>query len=474
MKLTRSMRYTKGSCMPSITIYSARTSAQENIITDQNSKQLTMYVCGVTPYDDAHIGHGRCYVTFDFWYRLLTIAGYTVTYCRNITDIDDKLLNRAEAELGDRLQYQSIAQRFAQRFQEDVARLGCLRPTHEPKATETIQEMIRIIETLIKKGHAYARGGDVYFRVASYQPYGSLSRQNIDALVAGARIAVDDEKESPLDFALWKSESENTFWKSPWGWGRPGWHIECSAMAHRYLGNPIDIHGGGMDLLFPHHENERAQSESCFGAPFVRHWIHNAFVRVKQEKMSKSLGNFVTLRAAFEQVDPMVLRYYYLMNHYRNPLDFSWDDIAATQKSYQRLIQWYGDVDISHLQSHDARIAAFADMDSGKHGEIAQNLVRYLCADANIQGFCGVLFEQKQELAQSALKPFVALLLKEVCGFSLQPLPQATIEITPEIQALLDARAQARAAGDWKTADAIRAQLIALNVSIQDGKTPKS
>jgi cysteinyl-tRNA synthetase len=248
---------------------------------------VNLYVCGITPYDYAHIGHGRVYVTFDILLRMLRLSGYQVTYCRNFTDIDDKLLQRAHKELGDKFRYPEVAQKYIDAYHEDVAALGCYDPEVEPRVTETIPQIIAFIEGLIKNGYAYQVEGDVYYRIMKCASYGKLSKRKTEDLLVGARVELNEKKENPLDFALWKGEEEGTFWKSPWGYGRPGWHIECSAMAAEYLAPHIDIHGGGMDLIFPHHENEIAQSEGLYGGTFSTFWMHNAFVRINQEKMSK-------------------------------------------------------------------------------------------------------------------------------------------------------------------------------------------
>lgn len=436
----------------------------------QQVQNVCMYVCGVTPYDDAHIGHGRCYVTFDVVYRLLRSQGYEVTYIRNITDIDDKLLNRAHEQYGDASRYHEIATHYTQRFQEDVARLGCLPPSVEPRVTDHIAEIIVAVEKLIFSGHAYVANGSVYYRVASYQSYGELSHQKIDDLLAGARIERNDEKENQLDFALWKSEQEGSFWQAPWGWGRPGWHIECSVLAHSYGGVHLDLHGGGMDLMFPHHENERAQSEALYGAPFVKIWMHNAFVRVKQEKMSKSLGNFVTLRQAFERCEPEVLRYYYLIHHYRSPLDFSWDDIASARKSYQRLITLCGSpVDNS---SHEVvQLDGLIDSLAPIEREFMHRMLAYLYDDLNVQGMFGFIFEHADTIrAYPMVQKMVKILLQSILGLSLQPLVEQTVAITPEIQKLIDERIEARKERNWKRSDELRAQLEAHGVVVHDGK----
>jgi len=429
---------------------------------------ITMYVCGVTPYDRAHIGHGRCYVVFDLLYRLLRSLGYQVTYCRNVTDIDDKLLHRAEKELGSSYEYPVIAKRFTQLFHDDMQKLGCHTPTYEPRVTDHIPEIIAAVQGLIDRGHAYTVNGSVYFRIHSYPTYGELSGQQLRNMYAGARVEVNEDKEDPLDFALWKSELEGTFWKSPWGWGRPGWHIECSALALRYLGATIDIHGGGMDLIFPHHENERAQSESLTGNCFVKTWVHNAFVRVQQEKMSKSLGNFVTLAQAFERWHPMVLRYYFLIHHYRSPLDFSWDDIAAASKSYVKLITLLHDA----LVQEQCSIAAIAwDLLSEQEATLIHSCISFLCDDLNVQGMMGILFEQSQMIRTMPIaRSVIAGLVRDVLGLDLKPLAEVTVEITPEIRHIMTEREHARSQRDWARADQLRARLERMGVIVKDEK----
>ncbi|HVW99488.1 MAG TPA: cysteine--tRNA ligase [Candidatus Babeliaceae bacterium] len=419
---------------------------------------ITLYVCGITPYDYAHVGHGRCYVTFDLLYRLLEHSGYKVLYCRNFTDIDDKLIAKAEKEFGDPLQYGKIAQRYVDAYNQDMKALACKDPVYEPRVTQVIPEIIAFIQELIATGHAYAIEGDVYFSIASFSDYGKLSKRSLDELLVGARVHVNEIKKNPLDFALWKAEAEGMYWESPWGWGRPGWHIECSAMARKFLGEHLDIHGGGMDLIFPHHENEIAQSESLVGCPFARYWIHNAFVRINQEKMSKSLGNFFTLRDVFAKFDPMVVRYTILQHHYRSPLDFSFEELESAQKSYQRLCKLF--LDRSELVS------------SGQlYSSVAQSMLAMLYDDLNTPGMFGIVFENFRKLQDDVqLRREVYTILNSVLGLTLQPLAEKVIEITPEIQALMDEREAARMAKDWSRADKIRAQLKSLGVEVSDKK----
>lgn len=421
---------------------------------------IKMYVCGVTPYDDTHIGHGRCYVSFDLLKRFLSFSGFEVVYCRNFTDIDDKTMNRAEKELGDRLRFKEIADRYIHNFHTDIARLNCIDPDYEPCVTDNIPAIIIFIEELIEKGCAYQAGNDVYFRIDTFPSYGKLSKQKIEDLHAGARVDVNEYKENPLDFALWKGEPEGEFWQSPWGYGRPGWHIECSVLARIYLGEHIDIHGGGLDLIFPHHENEIAQSESLFGEPFSRMWMHNGMITINKEKMSKSLGNFFFLRDVYKQFDPMVIRYFFLTHHYRMPVEFNFEVLHSAQRSYERLINVFsaehGDAgdDIQHYRS-----------------DSIDRMLAYLQDDLNTPGLLGVIFENlsiitenKDELAA------VKYILINVLGLTLQPLPIQVVELTPEIQALIDERNEARRQKNWARSDELRDQLKTMGVDVKDEK----
>jgi cysteinyl-tRNA synthetase len=297
--------------------------------------KLGMYVCGVTVYDLCHIGHARSAIVFDVIYRYLVYAGFEVTFVRNFTDIDDKIINRAN-EKG--ISAAELAQKYIDEFYVDMDALGLKRPDVEPRATEHIDEMIDHIKKLVDNGNAYDVDGDVYFSVDSHKTYGRLSRRNLDDMMAGARVKVDERKRNPMDFALWKSAKPGEpSWESPWGLGRPGWHIECTVMGQKYLGETLDIHGGGKDLVFPHHENETAQAEALTGKPFVNYWLHNGFVNIDQEKMSKSLGNFFTIRDVLEKVHPEVLRLFLLSHHYRSPLDYSDTALYDARTTLDRL-----------------------------------------------------------------------------------------------------------------------------------------
>ncbi len=301
---------------------------------------VSMYVCGVTVYDHCHIGHARANIVFDIVYRYLQYAGYAVTYVRNYTDVDDKIINRAN-ERG--ISSKELSEEFIRAFDEDMEALGLQKPTHQPKATDYIPKIVDLVSTLIERGLAYESAGDVYFSVDKFPGYLKLSKRNMEDMLAGARIATGELKRNPMDFALWKTAKPGEpSWPSPWGEGRPGWHIECSAMSMDLLGPSFDIHGGGKDLVFPHHENEIAQSEGTTGKPFVKYWMHNGFVNINQEKMSKSLGNFFTIREILKKYDPEVVRFFIISAHYRSPIDFSdqnLDDAKAGLSRFYELLK---------------------------------------------------------------------------------------------------------------------------------------
>ena len=299
--------------------------------------KVGMYVCGVTVYDYCHIGHARANIVFDIVYRYLQYSNYDVTYVRNYTDVDDKIINRANQQ---GISSKQLAEEFIQAFDEDMEALGLRKPTHEPKATEYIDRIIVLAQQLIEKGMAYESAGDVYYSVEEFPTYLKLSKRNMEEMQAGARIAPGEQKRNPMDFALWKAAKPGEpSWESPWGPGRPGWHIECSAMSSTLLGETFDIHGGGRDLIFPHHENEIAQSEGISGKPFVKYWLHNGFVNINQEKMSKSLGNFFTIRDILKSYNPEVVRFFILTAHYRSPVDFSDQNLKEAQAGLSRFYE---------------------------------------------------------------------------------------------------------------------------------------
>ena len=300
-------------------------------------KQIGMYVCGVTVYDYCHVGHARAAIVFDTFYRYFQHLGYDVHFVRNFTDIDDKIINRANEENVD---WQEVNRKYISAFYEDMRQLNIASPTEEPKATDHIPEMLEMIQSLVDQDKAYEVEGDVFYSIKSFKEYGCLSGKNIDELQSGARVEVNDIKRDPLDFALWKkSKPDEPSWDSPWGRGRPGWHIECSAMSKKYLGDTFDIHGGGKDLVFPHHENEIAQSCGCTGKQPVRYWVHNGFVNIDKEKMSKSLGNFFTIREVYKKYHPEVLRLFLISSHYRSPIDFSEKNLDDATKVLSRFYE---------------------------------------------------------------------------------------------------------------------------------------
>ncbi len=321
-----------------VKIYNTMSKQKEELITRDDGK-VGIYVCGPTTYNYIHLGNARPLVFFDVVRRYLSYKGYAVTYVQNFTDIDDKIINRANEE---NIPPKQLAEKYIQEYFKDADALNVMRADIHPRVSGHMNEIIDMVSTLIKKGFAYEKDGDVYYSVEAFGDYGKLSGRSLDDMLAGARVDVDDRKRHPGDFALWKAAKEGEpFWESPWGKGRPGWHIECSAMSLKYLGNTFDIHGGGFDLIFPHHENEIAQSEACSGCEFAKYWMHNGFITVNQEKMSKSLGNFFIVRDIIEKFSPEVVRFYLLSTHYRSPLDFDDEKLQVSAKGLSRLENCY-------------------------------------------------------------------------------------------------------------------------------------
>ncbi len=344
--------------MMGLRLYNTLKKEKERFVPLSEGK-VGMYVCGPTVYDDCHMGHARASIVFDVVFRYLKYLGYHVTYVRNITDIDDKIIRKANEESVD---FREITKRYIRSFHDDMVDLGNEPPTHEPKATEHIDDIIGIIEKLISSGRAYESEGSVYYKVEGFDGYGKLSGRKTDELLAGARVEVDERKDNPLDFALWKASRENEpKWDSPWGKGRPGWHIECSAMSCHHLGETFDIHGGGKDLIFPHHENEIAQSEGASGKIFAKYWLHNGFVNVNQEKMSKSLGNFFTIRDLLNRYHPEILRFFLLTTHYRSPIDYTDQNLLEAEKGLEKI---YNTID-----RMDRIVKEGADSSQGGHRE---------------------------------------------------------------------------------------------------------
>ena len=426
-----------------------------------------MYVCGVTTYDYCHLGHGRMLVVFDVIVRFLRFCGFDVTYVRNITDIDDKIINRAN-ELG--IRFDELSEKFITIMHEDEQALNILPPDIEPRATKHIQEILDMVGTLLEKGFAYAAvNGDVYFSVNKFSNYAKLSKRNLDEMLAGARVEVDEAKEDARDFALWKAAKEGEpGWDSPWGFGRPGWHIECSAMSTKCLGDTFDIHGGGSDLIFPHHENEIAQSECATGNDFARYWMHNGPLRIDDEKMSKSLGNFFTIREVLEKYSPEVIRYFLISSHYRSGINYSEDNLSQAQAALERFYNALKGIDAG-------AVAPTADTVYEKSFRAAME------DDFNTPEAIGALFDLAREINRlkqddaDAAAGLSALLISlgSVLGVLQLPadefLRQGSENIdTLYIEELIARRNTARAEKDWAMADQIRDELQVLNVILED------
>ena len=460
---------------------------------------VKLYVCGITSYDYCHIGHARSALVFDMLARYLRFSGFTVTYVRNFTDIDDKIIKRA-AEKG--VPWDELARRFIDEFYVDMDALGVLRPDIEPKATEHISEMLDIITNLVEQGVAYLSGGDVFFAVDEFPRYGRLSGRQLADMQAGARVSVNEAKKNPMDFVLWKaSKAGEPSWPSPWGPGRPGWHIECSAMSRKYLGPTFDIHGGGQDLIFPHHENEIAQSEAANHCPFVHHWIHHGFVTIHDEKMSKSLNNFFTVREILEYYDPEVLRLLVFSTHYRNPLDFSETAMQDAAIGLERLYRCLALIDDlskdtpkntqagagvattkerALLSGLDGRFREAMDNDLNAAVALAALFEAVKCMNRLVKNGvdAGVWVEDDLLLLHEG-----AATLRRLAGVLglLQRQPQEFFRAhraklllgcplgEEAIEAKIAERDHARAAKDWVKSDAIRDQLAAQGVLLKDG-----
>lgn len=429
--------------------------------------KVKMYVCGPTVYDNAHLGHARCYITWDVLYRYLKFKGYDVTYCRNVTDVDDKILKKAEKE---GKTPEEVSTYWYNRFSESMKALNNLKPDVEPFATKTIGEMISIVKDLINKGYAYEANGDVYFRVKKFPKYGYLSKQPIDQLESGARIEVGEQKEDPLDFALWKKD-EKFGYKSPWGVGRPGWHIECSAMSRKYLGKTIDIHAGGADLIFPHHENEIAQSECANGCKFVNYWLHNGFVTINKEKMSKSLGNFLTIDDLLKKYDANTIRFFILTNHYRMPVEFSDEALQSAANGVKRML-------------NAKRTKVDESLDVTKFDEYKE-FVEAMDDDLNTSKALAVLFDLTNKANKDVDYAYTLLYkLASVLGFTFEKatlsedeLKDLMLAISEDLgtkydtmEALIEARKCARAEKNWDLADKIRISLDKHGIVLKDSK----
>jgi cysteinyl-tRNA synthetase len=495
----------------SIRVYNSLTRNKEDFRSIREG-EVTMYVCGPTVYDLSHIGHARSAVAFDIIYRYLKYKGYKVKYVRNYTDVDDKIINRANK---DGVPSKEIAERYIKAFDEDMVDLGIDLPNLRPKATETIKEIIELIEILINKGYAYVlereindkeRNCDVYYSIRMFDGYGKLSGKDIEELEAGARVEVDEKKKDPLDFALWKaSKTGEPYWESPWGKGRPGWHIECSAMSRKFLGDTIDIHGGGMDLIFPHHENEVAQSEAATGKQFVKYWLHNGFVNIEEAKMSKSLGNILLIRDILKRYNYEVLRLFFLSSHYRSPIDYSEKSLkdaeAALERAYltlERIERNSGRGSGARNQIDEENLKGIEKDTYEKASTLLKSFEEAMDDDFNTAMAIGHLFDLVRAInrfmddkiaVRSANTPAILTIAKEsiekvsrVFGVFTTP-PDEYLNIrkeqylkeaglsSSEIEGLISERNEARRQKDFKRADEIRIALDEKGISLED--TPK-
>lgn len=427
--------------------------------------KVSFYLCGPTVYDSAHLGHGRSAVAFDVMRRYLIYSGYDVKYVSNYTDIDDKMINRAKEE---GITVPELAEKVIPEYERDYGLLGILKPDVQPLATEHIEEMIDIIKLLDDGGYIYKISDGVYFDVSKFPAYGEFSGQNLDELQMGSRVEVKDEKRNPQDFVLWKLKKEGEpFWASPWGDGRPGWHIECSAMSRKHLGDAFDIHGGGLDLKFPHHECEVAQSLCALGSgSFAQHWLHNGFIQVDNEKMSKSLGNFFTLKDIFKKYDPQVVRFMFLQTHYRNPINFSDVLLDQAKAGLQRLHDF-----IRRLKS----VELSSDSNSNAYS-LKSMFEECMDSDFDTSGALGVVFELIRQLNvaldSGATDINVPMVLDELKSIDkVLGVIFSTIEVgdlAPEFQALIEEREEARKNRDFATSDRIRDELLEKGILLED------
>jgi len=463
-----------------VTLYNTLTQKKEELVPYSENK-IKMYVCGPTVYSSAHLGHARAAVTFDVIERFLSHIGYEVTYVRNFTDIDDKIISKAN-EAG--VDAREISEKYIQEYQEDMASIGVKPPTIQPKVTEHVPEIVEMIKRIIDNGHAYQSGGDVFFSVKKFQGYGKLSRRDPDDMLAGTRIDINEKKEDPLDFALWKAAKPGEpFWESPWGNGRPGWHIECSLMSTKYLGESFDIHGGGRDLIFPHHENEIAQSEAATRKPFAKYWIHNGLIQINREKMSKSIGNILNVREAVSMWSKEAIRLFFLSHHYLNPADFSDTTMNEAEAALERLY-------ITLKRANDLRKDG-----EGEDKQLAASVetfkerwINTMCDDFNTADALGSLFELTRAINRSldtvGWTTTIETALEEINHFGktlgileYQPdeylqglkLEKTSSGITEEeIEELIEERISARKEKNWARADEIRDELDEKGIVLED------
>ncbi len=451
-------------------VFNTLTRSKEELKTIEENK-IKIYACGPTVYNFIHIGNARPLCVFDVLRRYLEYRGYDVKFVQNFTDIDDKIIRRANEE---GVSYKEISEKYIEEFWTDTKGLNVREATVHPKATENIDEIINIITTLIEKGYAYEADGDVYFSPKKFNEYGKLSHQPLEDLEAGARIMVGEVKKEPMDFALWKNAKPGEpYWESPWGNGRPGWHIECSAMNRRYLGNTIDIHCGGQDLIFPHHENEIAQSECCNGAPFANYWMHNGYITVDNVKMSKSLNNFFTVRDVANAYGYEPIRYLLISSHYRSPINYSTDIIEQCKASLNRLYTCRDNLDFAMSNAADgeatAEIKAMLDARQVQFVEAMED-------DLNTADALAAIFELVRDIntkviadgANKADCEAAAKIFDELCGVLGLVYNRKTESLDDEVEALIAQRTQARKDKNWAEADRIRDELKAMGIVLED------
>lgn len=471
-------------------IYNTLTKQKEELVPIK-AGHINMYVCGITAYDSCHMGHARAAVAFDMVVRYLRYKKYNVTFAKNYTDIDDKIINRANKE---NRNWKELAEFYINEYSEDMAGLGNIKPDVEPRATDHIKEMIETIQKLFDKELAYKTNSGVYFSVRKFSGYGKLSGKNIEDLESGARISVDEEKEDPLDFAVWKASKPNEpKWPSPWGEGRPGWHIECSAMSSKYLGQPFDIHGGGADLIFPHHENEIAQSEGACGCQFAKYWLHNGFININAEKMSKSLGNILTIREIRKHNDSEAIRYFLLSSHYRSPIDYTETAIAEAAIAVDRFYEMLGRLPVDRSASQQVGKSEAEKELAQSFEKAEERITSFMDDDFNSAGAFGVIFElvrQTNKYLDGKVDPKFASWLSfkwndlrgsfsSIFGvFGSAPLEyqarRKSIATTSKgvdatlVENLIEQRKSARKAKDFAKADAVKKQLTDMGVELKD------
>jgi cysteinyl-tRNA synthetase len=453
-----------------IQLYNTLTRKKETFVPLEEGK-VKMYVCGPTVYNYIHIGNARPAIVFDTVRRYMEYRGYEVQYVSNFTDVDDKLI-RAANQLGESVP--AIADRFINAYYEDVTALGCQKADVHPRVMENMDIIIDFISQLVEKGYAYESAGDVYFRTRKFDDYGKLSHQSIDDLQIGARIEVGDRKQDDLDFALWKAAKEGEiYWESPWGLGRPGWHIECSAMAKKYLGETIDIHAGGQDLTFPHHENEIAQSEALSGKLFSRYWMHNGYINIDNEKMSKSLGNFVLVHDIIKKHNPQVLRFFMLSVHYRNPINYSEELLESTRAAFERLTTSYQN--LKHRKEASTDLTDTNQEWLEKIAKLHQEYIEAMDDDFNTAKAISVLFDLSKLANYYLLEKNTAVEVIDAFTIQFEELFHVlglTFEkeemLDEEIDALIEKRIQARKDRNFQLSDQIRDQLKEMNIILED------